>query len=65
MTTQNKSRGIIVRSKIKAGPGSGAGGVWLNHNGIVVRTKVKAGPGGTSNGGVWLNHNVTVVREKT
>ena len=31
MNTQSSSTGIIVSTAIVAGPGSGAGGVWLNH----------------------------------
>ena len=51
-------KGLKVRSNIKAGPGSGAGGVWLNHNqsvssGLRIKSKVKAG-------GLQLNHNQTV-----
>jgi hypothetical protein len=33
-----QSTGIIVSTNITAGPGSGSGGVWLNHcEGLVAR----------------------------
>jgi hypothetical protein len=36
--------GIVVSTAITAGPGSGAGGVWLNHaEGIVVSSAISAG----------------------
>ena len=53
--------GIVVSTAITAGPGSGAGGVWLNHaDGIVVSTAITAGPFGDS-GGVWRNHGEAIV----
>jgi hypothetical protein len=36
MSIPSSSSGIVVSTAITAGPGSGAGGVWLNHaEGIV------------------------------
>lgn len=37
-TVRPNPKGMKVRSNIKAGPGgSGAGGVWLNHNQTITR----------------------------
>ena len=59
--TNSTQNGIVVSTAITAGPGSGAGGVWLNHTeGIVVSTPITAGPGSGA-GGVWLNHGEAIV----
>ena len=59
--TNSTQTGIVVSTAITAGPGSGAGGVWLNHtDGIVVSTAITAGPGSGA-GGVWLNHSEAIV----
>ena len=36
--THTQTAGIVVSTAITAGPGSGSGGVWLNHSeGLVAR----------------------------
>jgi hypothetical protein len=59
--TNSTQPGIVVSTAITAGPGSGAGGVWMNHaDGIVVSTAITAGPGSGA-GGVWMNHGEAIV----
>jgi hypothetical protein len=51
----NHAEGIVVSTPITAGPGSGAGGVWLQHaEGIVVSTAIPAG-------GIQCNHAEGIV----
>ena len=67
MTTKTQSKGVKVKTKVKAGRLS------ANHNetmasskepkGIRVKSQVKAGGGSTSLvGGITANHNQTLVR---
>jgi hypothetical protein len=60
MSKQQQPAGIVVSTAITGGPGSGAGGVWLNHaEGILVSTAITAGCPLCS--GVKLNHVEAIV----